>query len=188
ARAWVGWQPMWVPVSRSPSRIKWTSRSRGSTSASRISPLIETWTSIRSSPPAGAFQRRSKRPPRQNPHQVPLVLRGPAQIVGRLGRRGGELGGAPDRGLVHPLSSQRILGALGLDRRRPDAREADPGASAGPVRAERQLDGDGGRREVADLALELHVGAAAPRRRHGDADLGEDLAGSERRRERAGEE
>ena len=43
------------------------------------------------------------------------------------------------------------------------------------ARAERQLRRGGGGGEVADLALELDVGAAAAWRRDGDADLGQDL-------------
>jgi len=35
-------QPMWVPVSPSVSRMKWTSNRRGSTSACRTSPLTVT--------------------------------------------------------------------------------------------------------------------------------------------------
>src|SRR5438094_133626 len=44
APQWVVSHPMCVPVSRSTSRMRWTSRSRGSTSASCFSPLIESCT------------------------------------------------------------------------------------------------------------------------------------------------
>src|SRR5207244_7710272 len=75
-----------------------------------------------------------------------------------------------------------------LDGSETDAGEADPGLVAGAAGAERELRRHGDCGEVADLALELEVGAPAAGRWNRHADLHEDLVGLERGRERAGEE
>src|SRR5216117_4067764 len=157
APQWVVSHPIWVPVSRSTSRIRWTSRRRGSTLASCFSPLIESLTHIASPPFAGALQGFAERAGRQHSDHVPLVLDRPAEILAGLGRLCAELGGTLDGGVVRP------------------------GAREGCLRPR-------GRGEVADLALELEVGAPAAGRWNRHADLHEDLIGLERGRERAGEE
>ena len=85
--------------------------------------------------------------------------------------------GLLDGRLVRPLALQRGLGLRGLDRRQADVGEADADLIARAAGREHDLRGDGRRREVADLALELQVGAAAARRRRRDPDLGQDLVG-----------
>src|SRR5262245_15933255 len=118
---------MWVPVSRSVSRMKCTSRRRGSTSASCFSPLIATLTSMISAPLLRALDRLAERPACQYPHQILLVLdRAPQVLLGLRGLRG-ELGRLLDRGLVGALAHERGLRLRGLDRHgshvgEPDAR------------------------------------------------------------------
>src|SRR5499426_2019476 len=186
APQWVVSQPMWVPVSRSTSRSMWTRRSRGSTSASCFSPLIESFTSIVGSPSLrsprtagpqprdvlrlalplhatvaalslGALEGPAQSAGRQHTHEIFLVLHRAAQVGGGLGRLGGELGRPFDRRLVRRLALQRRLRLRRLDGREAHVGEADPSLIAGAVRAERELRGHGGRGEVADLALELQV-------------------------------
>ena len=89
--------------------------------------------------PVGA---RARRPP---PPAAP-----PRRYVRRVGR----------------LPVRKLLGVGRLDRRRADVGQADARpARPSPFVVQGQL--HGGRRggEVADLALQLHIGAAAPRRR-----------------------
>src|SRR5213594_291333 len=188
APQWVVSHPIWVPVSRSTSRIRWTSRRRGSTLASCFSPLIESLTHIASPPFAGALQGFAERAGRQHSDHVPLVLDRPAEILAGLGRLCAELGGALDGGVVWPVALEGCLRPRGLDGSETDAGEADPDLVAGAAGAERELRRHGDCGEVADLALELEVGAPAAGRWNRHADLHEDLVGLERGRERAGEE
>src|SRR5712691_2529955 len=141
-----------------------------------------------SPPSAGALQGFAERAGRQHSDHVPLVLDRPAEILAGLGRLGGELGGVLDRGVIRPVALQGCFRPRGLDGCEADAGEADPDLVAGAAGAERELHGYRGRGEVADLALELEVGAPAARLWNRHADLHEDLVGLERGRERAGEE
>src|SRR5215510_14111370 len=102
-------QPMWVPVSRKTSRIRWTRSSRGSTSEESFSPLIVTWTFMASLASAGALDRLPQRAGRQDPDDVLLVFDRAAQIGLGPGRVGGQLRGLLDRGLVRPLTPERGL-------------------------------------------------------------------------------
>src|SRR5207245_10269520 len=97
-------------------------------------------------------------------------------------------GGTLDGGVVRPGALEGCLRPRGLDGSETDAGEADPDLVAGAAGGERELHGYRGRGEVADLALELEVGAPAAGRRNRHADLHEDLVGLEGGRERAGEE
>src|SRR5262249_27857234 len=139
APQWVVSQPMWVPVSRKFSRIRWTSRRRGSTSASCFSPLIATLTSIVSAPSLRALDRLAERTACQYPHQVLLVLHRSPEIRGGLGRVGRELGRLLDARVVRALAPERGLGPLGLDRHRPHVGEPDPDLLTQAARAEREL-------------------------------------------------
>src|ERR1700738_2888553 len=103
APQWLVSQPLWVPVRRRVSRIRCTSRRRGSTSASWLSPLTATLTSI-SGPFLRALDRLAERTACQYPHQVLLVLDGAAQVRGRVGCLRRELSGLLDGGLVRPLA------------------------------------------------------------------------------------
>src|SRR5262245_6508984 len=117
-----------------------TSRSRGSTSASCFSPLIESFTSM------SALLRLSLSaldgPPqsagRQHAHEISLVLHGAAQVFGGLGRLGGKLGGALDRRLVGRLALECRLRLRRLDGREAHVGEADAHLIASAVRAERE--------------------------------------------------
>src|SRR5262245_42026965 len=115
-------QPMWVPVSRRTSRIRCTSRRRGSTSASCFSPLIATLTSIVLASLLRALDRLAEGAARQDSHQVLLVFDGAAQVCGGLGGLGRELGGLLDRCVVQPLALERRLRLLGPDGHRAHVR------------------------------------------------------------------
>src|SRR5207244_13605414 len=107
--------------------------------------------------------------------------------VVRPRRLRGELGGLPDRAVVQLHALERLLGLTRAQVGRADAGESDAGAADLAV-VERHLDGDARGREIADLALELEVGAAGTRPRTGHAHLGDDLGRLERRREGSLEE
>src|SRR4030095_15256047 len=107
---------MWVPVSRSVSRMKCTSRRRGSTSASWFSTLIATWSAMTSPPLLRALDRLAERQACQYPHQILLVLdRAPQVLLGLRGLRS-ELGRLLDGGVVGALAHERGLRLRGLDR------------------------------------------------------------------------
>src|SRR6266849_10132791 len=106
---------MWVPVSRSVSRMRCTRRRRGSTSASCFSPLIVTLTSIVSAPLLRALDRPPQRAAGQHSHEVLLVLDGAAQVLAGLGRFRRQLRHLLDRRVVGPLALERGLGLRGLD-------------------------------------------------------------------------
>src|SRR5215472_2517747 len=104
-------QPMCVPVSPSPRRMRWDSSSLGSTSAILRSPLIvnrirRTGTSLADASSlttivmSGRPLCRALGPAQdaydERPHDVPLVLRAAAVVGPRLRRRGREIGGALD--------------------------------------------------------------------------------------------
>src|SRR5690242_12898784 len=108
--------PMWVPVSRSTSRIRCTSSSRGSTSAACFSPLIVRLTCM-ALPPCRALDRPAQGAHGQHAHQVLLVLGRSSQVVGGLRGVRREPGGRGDRRLVGRLALQRGFGPRGLDRR-----------------------------------------------------------------------
>ena len=76
-------------------------------------------------------------------------------------------------------SRQRGLGGLRLQVREPHRRQSDAGSTDGSV-LERQGDGDGDRREVADLALELQVRPSRSRAGRRHANLGEQLGRTDR--------
>src|SRR5574341_1991397 len=86
-------QPMWVPVSPSSSRRKWTSSRRGSTSALRSVPL--TFTVIRMRLRTSLVGGHGRGVPEtalgEDPDDVALVLDRPAQVGGWRGGLGGQL-------------------------------------------------------------------------------------------------
>src|SRR5712691_568599 len=92
-----------------------------------------------SPPSAGALQSFAERAGRQHSHHVSLVLDRAAEILAGLGRLGGELGGALDRGVVWPVALEGCLRPRGLDGCEADAGEADPCLIADAVGAQRQL-------------------------------------------------
>src|SRR4051812_45361255 len=89
-------QPTCVPVMRKVSRMRWTSSSRDSTSASRAAPFMVTlilWfaMSAPSSVSTGPFERRLQRPHGHHARHVLLVLDRAALVGRRRGRLGGDL-------------------------------------------------------------------------------------------------
>src|SRR5215469_8895500 len=177
-------QPVWVPVSRSPYRIRWASSSRGSTSAVFFSPLMvneirRTGTSPASSRAGSEYNVViSGRPLRrlaadaaqdaldERRHNVPLVFRTAPVVCPGPGRRGRQRGGFADRlGGERPAGECRG-GVGGGDRRSADAGQRDARLGDDIARTlYRDRDADGG--EVANAALELEVAAGplASRRR-----------------------
>ena len=162
-------QPMCVPVSRRFSRRKWTRRRRDSTSAScaravdRDPDLVRRH---RQCPPARSTacaraRARSARAPSRACTRPRRADRPSASAACAASRAASAIVAASGF-----LPVQERLGLGRLDRRRPSVGQADAGPRDLAARAERDLRGRRGGGEVADLALELQVGAAAPRRRH----------------------
>src|SRR5262245_54796246 len=174
--------------------MKCTSSSRGSTSASRFSPFTVTliwcfamllllvtvlcqllWTRDKGLLSARSLARLRQRPLRQLLDHRTLVLDRPTQIGGRVALfRGYERGGA-DHVVREDLAPQRGLGASRLDRHRIHRCQTNTGVLADALLVERDLGGHGGGSVVADLALQLDVGAAAAVWRDGDAYFGQNL-------------
>src|SRR5262245_53659437 len=196
APQWVVSHPWCVPVRPSVCRRKWTSSSRGSTSAACDSPLTVTLTarvvcaavgSIAVSAIAPPFRRGSESALDEYPCDAALVLGAPANVVLRLGRLRGKSRRLDDRLVVELTPGERLLGRRRLEVGGPDARERDPGASDRAV-VERDVDRgpDGG--VVADLALELEIRPRGRRARIAHLQAGDHLVLLERGRERALEE
>src|SRR5438309_7937127 len=92
-----------------------------------------------------------------------------------------------DRGVVEPGALERGLGFLGLkvlwaDRRQADSRRADFAV------VHYEVHGDGDRREVPDLALQLQVGPTGHWLRGRDPDLAQDFGGFQGGAKRPAEE
>src|SRR3954454_5674322 len=112
-------QPICVPVSPKTSRSTWTRRRRGSTSASRASPLtvMETcWVVIGAS--SRERQRALERPVQRSNGQLgdhrPLVLGGPAKVARGFAHRRGRFRRRPDRFLGGlPAGEGRLRGGGG---------------------------------------------------------------------------
>src|SRR5262245_45630944 len=180
-------QPTWVPVRPSVERRKWTSRSRGSTSAERSSPFTVT-VSVREPTASGAatvvsvivpppLPGRSRGPESsfgEDPHDVALVVGAAPHIAARLGGFGCEPGRLLDRVVVERRAGKHLLGCLGPHVDRADAGERDPRPPDTSV-VEGHVDGDADRGVIADLALELEVRPGRLRTRvghpHGRDDL-----------------
>src|SRR6266498_3663357 len=155
-------QPTWVPVRRSSSRRKWTSSSRGSTSALRSVPLTLTVIRmrLRTSLVGGHDRGVPQAALGEDPDDVALVVGRPAEVGAWRGRLRGQLGRFAE-GLVTWLgAAQRVLGGGGGEVGRPDGGQADAGLGDAAVLAEGEPDRHGGGGEVADLALQLEVAAA----------------------------
>ena len=167
-------QPMWVPVRPKSSRSKWTSRRRGSTSASCASPLTVTVMCcvVIVRPPTrtrGRARRRGGAPGRSSPR--------PSRACSRRGRGRRRPGGSAPRRRRRPRGTASSDGALptqdgfGVGRgerasRRPPVRPI-PTRLIVPVVVEPDDRGDADGGEVAGPPLELLVGAAAARGRRG---------------------
>src|SRR5262249_5521650 len=124
-----------------------------------------TWPSYQDSvlAPTDPCQRLPKRPGREHPDEVLLVLGRAAQIRARLRRLRCELGRALDCRVVRPLPLEEGLSGRGFDRDRPHVGEADARARTDAARIQLDLHGHRRRREVTHLALELQVGASTAR-------------------------
>ena len=190
-------QPMCVPVSPKSSRRRWTSRRRGSTSASRASPLTVRWTVLgghRALPPTrtpARARRRCAAPGRSSPRPSPACSR-PARgrpWPGRLVRpRPRRPPGRPPRSALAPTSAASRVGRRERGLARPPVRPIAGVARSCRPAASRTIAATADRREVARPALELGVGAAAARRPARDPDLGQDLGRLDGRLERVEEE
>src|SRR3954469_16578378 len=179
--------PMCVPVYPRVSRMTWTRSWRGSTSVVWSAPFSLTLISMAVlAPPlqaAGRLEGPGQAATDEDLHDVPLVLGGAADVGDGIARRGREPAGFGE-GLVGGLrAGQALFGLGGLDVLGADGGERDPRPAD---RAVRQLEvhADGDRGEVADLAFHLQVCPARTAPRRGHPDLGQDLVGLERGRER----
>ncbi len=116
-------QPQCVPVSPNVSRRRWTSSTRGSTSAVR-GLAVDGHGDVHSDLlPSRPGDRRSQRPFRQFAGEVALVVRRPALVGTRVAVLGGDRRRRSDRLLAGGAAAQRLLGGraaelLGTDRRR----------------------------------------------------------------------
>src|SRR6266536_25224 len=208
-------QPRWVPVSRSSSRRKWASSRRGSTSALRSAPLTLTVIRMRLRtspvPPGGyRFAARAPRTPRvprvpraagarghggglphaalsEDANDVALVLDRAAQVGAWRGGLCRELGRLAEDLLRWLGAAQGLLGRGGREVGRPDRGEPDAGLGDTAVVAEGEPHRHRGGGEVADLALELEIGAAGAVP-DGHPDLGHQLVRAQRGGERPGEQ
>src|SRR2546427_2804831 len=166
-------QPTCVPVIRNTSRMRWTSRRRDSTSASRAAPLIVTLIlCLAILVSSRALDRFTQCAHRQNPCHFLLVLDRAAPVGARRALRRGHLRRFRYGFFVRHLADEILRRVDRVDRREPRIGEADAGALDRAVLSERQLDRSGRDREVAGLALQLGIGPAALGRRCRNADLG----------------
>src|SRR2546429_1892276 len=132
-------QPMWVPVSPRPWRIRWESSSRGSTSAAFFMPLIvnlirrmgtspvswsprSSYTVVMSGRPFRGLEVAAQQPDHKGAHHVPLVFRAAAVVGPGPGRLRGELGR-----LLDALGGQRLPGQGAGRGGNGDGRSAHPG-------------------------------------------------------------
>ena len=159
-------QPMWVPVSPSPSRRKWTSRVRASTSASCAAPLTVTlmWC-VLMTPSSGVRRRALVRETEGAQGHLPdhraLVVGRAVSIAHRLGLGGCGIGRRGEGFLARGCAHEDGLG-IGGGRRRRHGGEADAGiGDRAAVQAKAYRDTD--RAEVTGPALELLIGAAGSR-------------------------
>src|SRR5215469_3403028 len=197
APQWLVSHPIWLPVSCSISRMKWISKSRGSTSASRSRPLTFTRTNCFFAIVSSLADERnllccSLGGARQGAlgqfsYKTFLVISGTAQIGTWLRGVGRQLRGLRDDSGFEFLALQRIFRCLRLDRYGANVRQSDAGSLHVARPIERDLRSHGCGREVSDLALELEIRPTAVRRRDGNADLGEDFSLLQRGREECDE-
>ena len=129
---------------------------------------------------AGSFRGTSECPLGKFLHQTLLVFRRTAQVGTGLRFIGGKLRGLGDGLRVQLLPAQEQFGFSGFDGSGTDVGQANSNFGACAGRVERHLSGNGGGREIADLALQLEVRASASRRGNGNANLGQDLIVFER--------
>src|SRR5438309_7306815 len=132
---------MCVPVILRSSRMKWTSRRRGSTSAFFTVPLTvtEISMSVFSLCPGDRLPERAAR---EDADERAFVLDRSPQILGRLRLLGRDARRFLNVFLVRRLSEQRLLGAHGADRRQAYVGQRDSHSLAG-VAVECDLRGDG---------------------------------------------
>src|SRR5881296_1949610 len=177
---------MCVPVILRSSRMKWTSRRRGSTSAFFTVPLTvtEISMSVLSLRPG---DRLTERASREDADERAFVIDRSPKILGRLRLLGRDARRFLNVFLVRRFAQQRLLRAHGPDRRHADVGEADSHSLA-RVAVESDLGSNGSGGKISDFALDLEVRAAAAGGRDGDADLGQDLVGGKRGCKEAGEE
>src|SRR5918995_371620 len=150
-------QPTCVPVRPNAVRRKWTSSVRGSTSPDRSTPLTVTVTFISSSLRLCVLERLGEAPPREDAHDLTLVLGRSAHVVLGFGGTGGELGRLREQGAARRLAHERLLSHYGLHVVRGDRGERDPGGGDCAVAVEIEVGGHADGRGVAHPALELDV-------------------------------
>src|SRR4051794_24008406 len=187
-------QPTCVPVSPKLSLRRWTSRRRGSTSASWASPLTLTemcWVLMVAGllrVREGAFGGVAECPQGQLRGHRPLVFDRSPNVADGAGLRSGGSAGGPEQVVRRGIADQDRLGVGRRERGIGDSGQADPRTPdvTGIVQPDHRGDTDRG--EVADLALELLVRARRVARSPDHADLGQDLGRFDRGLERVEEE
>src|SRR4051794_3271982 len=187
-------QPTCVPVSPRLSRSRWTSRRRGSTSASWTSPLTVTemcWVLIGAGllrVREGAFGGAAECPEGQLRGHRPLVFDRSPDVPDGAGLCSRSSACRPEQIIRGGVADQDRFGIGRGEGGVGDAGEPDPGASDVTPVVQPDHRGDADRGEVAHLALELLIGACRPVRTPDDADLCQDLGRLDGGLERVDEE
>ena len=188
---------MWVPVRPKLSRRRWTSSSRGSTSASRASPLTVSVTCcvrhrlLLSLHAAGALDGLAERPDGHLRDHRALVVGRAADVGGRLGSGAAAASPAradraPRSGAWPTASGSASVAANGVSARRRSrrCRRRSIRPSSPSAHGRRRRRPSRSRRPAARACCSRRP-VARPAR---DADLGQDLGRLDRGRERVEEE
>src|SRR5580693_9708463 len=180
---------MCVPVKLKCSRSSSTRRVRGSTSASRGSPLTRTRTGIFSTADIfvtclNLFTARSSNGNSdgaldEGGNQHAFIICGAAHIVLRLRRGARSFDGALDPLFVKLLAAQEFLRFFRADGHQTCAAQHDPDFFAGVTVTERKLHCRASRRIDRSAALECQIGAATSRGRLFDDHLTEQFVVAE---------
>src|SRR6266850_2240476 len=185
-------QPICVPVRLKCSRSNSTSRVRGSTSASRGSPLTRTRTRMFSAsnifvPRLNVFpvrppHRDSYGPLDESGDQNAFVIRGAPHVVLRFSGRARRFDGAFNPLLLEFLPPQSFLRLFCANRGQSNAAKYNPHILASVAVSERELHRRASRRIDGSAALERQIGSPAILHRLSDNNLADQFVVSENRR------